>query len=82
MNPHFFFLHDAFHMWCRAPKAPVSLAVKYMMVEEKKAAKEYNCPMVPVSSDDAPGRQRHRSRGRAPLEQFVVVQEEVDAKTK
>ena len=56
MNPHFFFLHDAFHMWCRAPKAPVSLAVKYMMVEEKKAAKEYNCPMVPVSSDGAPGR--------------------------
>ena len=37
---------------------------------------------VPVSSDDAPGRQRYRSRGRAPLEQFVVVQEEVDAKTK
>jgi len=43
-------------MWCRAPKAPVALAVKYMMVEEKKAAKEYNCPMVPVSSDGAPGR--------------------------
>ena len=42
----FFFLHHAFHMWCRALKKTATPAVKFMMVVEKKASEEYN--LVPV----------------------------------
>ena len=47
------------------------------MVEEKKALKEYNCPVVSVLSDGAFGRRRHRGRAFS----SCVVQEEVDVES-
>ena len=65
MNQHFFLFSDT-----SLPRLPhvlqgaegtgdSGLKCIIVRVEEKKALEEYNCSMVPVSSEGAPGRRRH-----------------------
>ena len=51
--------------------------VHYGSVGEESISQEFNCPVVPVSSDDAPGRRRHCCCIRA----LCSVQEVVDVET-
>ena len=52
MNQHFFLLAPRLPHLVQGAKGTANSDLRYIMAgEEKKAAKEYNCPMVPVSSD-------------------------------